>query len=156
MKLADYITPARVKLGLDGDTKEEIIEELVSLLADTHKVTDADVIYDAVMSRERQGSTGLEKGIAIPHAKSDAVKKLSMVVGVSRDGVDFESRDGKSAHLFFLMVAPTSESGPHVQAIAKIVKIIKLDKFIRKLVDAKAPDEVVEAISRVEAGVDEG
>ena len=156
MKLAEYLTPARVKLGLAGDTKEEVIEELVSLLADTHTVTDADLIYDAVMNRERQGSTGLEKGVAIPHAKSDAVKKLSVVLGVSRDGVDFESRDGKNAHLFFLMVAPTSESGPHVQAIAKIVKMIKLDRFIKKLVDAKAPDEVVEAISRVENGVDEG
>lgn len=156
MKIAQYITPARVKLGLDGDTKEEVIEELVSLLADTHKVTDADAVYDAVMNRERQGSTGLEKGVAIPHAKSDAVKKLSMVLGISRDGVDFGSRDGRNAHLFFLMVAPTSESGPHVQAIAKIVKMIKLDKFIKKLVDAKSPDEVVEAISRVENGEDMG
>jgi fructose-specific phosphotransferase system IIA component len=156
MKLAEYLTPARVKLGLAGDTKEEVIEELVSLLADTHEVTDADVIFEAVMNRERQGSTGLENGVAIPHAKSDAVKKLSVVLGISREGVDFASKDGKHAHLFFLMVAPTSESGPHVQAIAKIVKMIKLHKFIRKLVDAKAPDEVVRAIARVETGEDEG
>jgi len=154
MKLIDYITPAHVKIRLEGDSKEEIIEELVSLLVDTSDVEDPDAIFQAVMSREREGSTGLEKGVAIPHAKSDAVKSLSIVIGISREGVAFEAQDGKPSHLFFLMVAPTSESGPHVQAIAKIVKMIKLDKFRKKLLDAKKPDDLVEAISRVESGED--
>jgi len=155
MKLTDYITPGHVKIRLEGDSKEEVIEELVSLLVDTSDVEDPDAIYEAVMNREREGSTGLEKGVAIPHAKSDAVKSLSIVIGISRAGVDFAALDGKPSHLFFLMVAPTSESGPHVQAIAKIVKMIKLDKFRKKLLDAKKPDDVVEAISRVENGEDE-
>jgi fructose-specific phosphotransferase system IIA component len=155
MKLIDFITPAHVKIRLEGDSKEEIIEELVSLLVDTSDVVDPDAIFEAVMSREREGSTGLEKGVAIPHAKSDAVKSLSIVIGISRAGVNFAAQDGKPSHLFFLMVAPTSESGPHVQAIAKIVKMIKLDKFRKKLLDAKKPDDVVEAISRVENGEDE-
>jgi fructose-specific phosphotransferase system IIA component len=155
MKLTDYITPGHVKIRLEGDSKEEVIEELVSLLVDTSDVEDPDAIYEAVMNREREGSTGLEKGVAIPHAKSDAVKSLSIVIGISRAGVDFAALDGKPSHLFFLMVAPTSESGPHVQAIAKIVKMIKLDKFRKKLIDAKKPDDVVEAISRVENGEDE-
>lgn len=155
MKLTDYITPEHVKIRLEGDGKEEVIEELVSLLVDTSDVQDPDAIFQAVMNREREGSTGLEKGVAIPHAKSDAVKSLSIVIGISRAGVDFAALDGKPSHLFFLMVAPTSESGPHVQAIAKIVKMIKLDKFRKKLLDAKKPDDVVEAIARVENGEDE-
>ena len=155
MRLTDYISREHVKIGLEGETKEEVIEELVSLLADTSDVNDADTIFEAVMSREREGSTGLEKGVAIPHAKSDAVKSLSIVVGVSRDGIDFESQDGKPSHLLFLMVAPSSESGPHVQAIAKIVKMIKLDKFRKKLIEAKKPEDVVEVISRVENGEEE-
>ena len=152
MMLADYITPEHVKVNLEGGSKEDVVEELVSLLVETSDVSDAELIYEAVMSREREGSTGLEKGVAIPHAKSDAVKKLSIVIGISREGVDFEAQDGKPSHLFFLMVAPTSESGPHVQAIAKIVKMIKLDKFRKKLIEAKRPADVVEAISRVENG----
>ena len=152
MRLTDYVSRDHVKIGLAGESKEEVIEELVSLLADTSDVSDVDAIYEAVMSREREGSTGLEKGVAIPHAKSDAVKSLSIVVGISRDGIEFESQDGKPAHLLFLMVAPTSESGPHVQAIAKIVKMIKLDKFRKKLIDAKKPQDVVDAIARVENG----
>jgi fructose-specific phosphotransferase system IIA component len=155
MRLTDYVSRDHVKIGLAGESKEEVIEELVSLLADTSDVSDVDAIYEAVMSREREGSTGLEKGVAIPHAKSDAVKSLSIVVGISRDGIEFESQDGKPAHLLFLMVAPTSESGPHVQAIAKIVKMIKLDKFRKKLIEAKKPEDVVEVISRVENGEEE-
>jgi PTS system fructose-specific IIC component len=155
MRLTDYISREHVKIGLEGETKEEVIEELVSLLADTSDVSDADAIFEAVMNREREGSTGLEKGVAIPHAKSDAVKSLSIVVGVSREGIDFESQDGKPSHLLFLMVAPTSESGPHVQAIAKIVKLIKLDKFRKKLIESKKPEDVVEVISRVENGEEE-
>lgn len=155
MRLTDFITPEHVKIGLESGNKEEIIEELVSLLVETSDVTDADVIYEAVMGREREGSTGLEKGVAIPHAKSDAVKSLSIVIGVSREGVDFDAQDGKPSHLFFLMVAPTSESGPHVQAIAKIVKLIKLDKFRKKLVEAKKPSDVVDVIARVENGEEE-
>jgi len=155
MKLTDFITPEHVKIRLESGNKEEIIEELVSLLVDTSDVSDADTIFEAVMGREREGSTGLEKGVAIPHAKSDAVKSLSIVIGISREGVDFEAQDGKPSHLFFLMVAPTSESGPHVQAIAKIVKMIKLDKFRKRLLDAKKPGDVVDAIARVENGEEE-
>ena len=150
MKLTEYITPQHVKIGLDGVGKGDVIEELVELLVETNDVSDADAIYDAVMKREGEGSTGLEKGVAIPHAKSDAVKRLSIVVGISRDGIEFDSQDGKPAHLFFLMVAPTSESGPHVQAIAKIVKMIKLDKVRERLVKAKKPEDVVDMIFRVE------
>ena len=150
MKLTEYITPQHVKIGLDGVGKGDVIEELVELLVETNDVSDADAIYDAVMKREGEGSTGLEKGVAIPHAKSDAVKRLSIVIGISRDGIEFDSQDGKPAHLFFLMVAPTSESGPHVQAIAKIVKMIKLDKFRERLIKAKKPEDVVDMIFRVE------
>ncbi len=152
MKLADYLTPEHVKIGLEGRNKEEVIEELVELCAEVCDVKDADAMLQAVLSREQDGSTGLEKGVAIPHAKSDSVGKLSIVVGISKDGVDFESQDGKPSHLFFLLVAPTTESGPHVQAIAKIVKMIKMDRVRERLINASTPEEVVKIISEVENG----
>jgi fructose-specific phosphotransferase system IIA component len=152
MKLTDHIEPEHIILGLEGTNKHEIIEELVERLAETCENCDADTILEAVLSRERDGSTGLEKGVAIPHAKCDAVDKLRVVVGISREGVDFESQDGKPSKLFFLMIAPTTESGPHVQAIAKIVKMIKLDRFREKLVKADNPEVIIEAMERVENG----
>jgi fructose-specific phosphotransferase system IIA component len=152
MRLTDYITPEHVKIGLEGERKDEVIEELVELLASTCEACDVDTIYQAVMDREREGSTGLEKGVAIPHAKHDAVKRLSIVIGISKEGIDFEAQDGKPSHLFFLMVAPSTESGPHVQAIAKIVKMIKVESFRKKLINAKSPQEVLEVIDRLEEG----
>jgi PTS system fructose-specific IIC component len=152
MKLTDYISPEHVKIGLEGETKEEVIEELVEMLTETCDACDSDKILEAILSREREGSTGLEKGIAIPHAKSDAVKRLSIVVGVSKDGIDFDSQDGKPANLFFMMVAPVTESGPHVQAIAKIVKMIKVEHFKDMLLNAKKPKEIIDIMDRVENG----
>ncbi len=152
MKFIEHVDPGNIKLGLEGQRKDEVIEELVELLVESCNVSDADTILNAVLSREREGSTGLEKGVAIPHAKSDAVNKLCIAIGISKDGVDFEALDGKSSHLFFLMVAPTNESGPHVQAIAKIVKMIKIDRFRSKLLKAKQPQEVIDAIASAENG----
>lgn len=152
MKFIEHIKPENIKLQIEGQTKEEVIEELVELLTKSCCVDDADTILDAVMAREREGSTGLEKGVAIPHAKCDAVSSLSIVIGISKEGIDFDSLDGKPSNLFFLMVAPTSESGPHVQAIAKIVKMIKVDRFREKLLKAKAGEEVIETINLVENG----
>ena len=152
MKLTDYITPDHVKIGLEGKTKDDVIEELVELCSEVCDVSDPDAMLQAVLSRERDGSTGLEKGVAIPHAKSDAVGALSIVVGISREGVDFDAQDGKPSHLFFLLVAPTSESGPHVQAIAKIVKLIKIDDFRERMVNAETAEEVVRIIDSAENG----
>ncbi|MCK4351743.1 MAG: PTS sugar transporter subunit IIA [Candidatus Krumholzibacteria bacterium] len=152
MKFIDNIDPGNIKLGLEGQRKDEVIEELVELLVESCNVSDSDTILNAVLSREREGSTGLEKGVAIPHAKSDAVNKLCIAIGISKDGIDFEALDGKPSQLFFLMVAPTGESGPHVQAIAKIVKMIKIDRFRSKLLKAKQPQEVIDAIVSAENG----
>jgi fructose-specific phosphotransferase system IIA component len=152
MRLSDHIRPEFVKIGLEGSGKSEIIEELVEVLAESAKTCDADTIYEAVMKREREGSTGLEMGVALPHAKCDAVEALSVVIGISKEGVDFDSQDGKPSHLFFLMLAPTSESGPHVQAIAKIIKMIKIDSFRSKLLKASTPEEVIDIVRRTEDG----
>ncbi len=152
MKITDYIEPDFVNLDLEGRDKREILEELVEQLAEHCENCDADAIFEAVMKRESEGSTGLEKGVAIPHAKSDAVDKLRIVVGISRQGVDFDSQDGQPSYLFFLMIAPTTESGPHVQAIAKIVKMVKTPGFREKLLKAQRPDEIIEAMERLENG----
>lgn len=152
MRLSDYIIPECVKIGLDAEDKSEVIEELVEVMADSPIECDAPTIHDAVLRREDEGSTGLEKGIAIPHAKCDAVKELSIVIGISKDGIEFDSQDGKPAHLFFMMIAPTTESGPHVQAIAKIIKMIKMEGFRKKLLNASSGEEVIEAIRRLEEG----
>jgi fructose-specific phosphotransferase system IIA component len=152
MKLTDYIRPESIKTDLEGEDKEEIIQELVEALAEGTHTCGADAIYDAVMSREREGSTGLEKGIAIPHAKCDEVERLQIAIGISEKGVDFDAQDGKPSHLFFLMIAPSNEAGPHVQAIARIVKMMGIAGVRERLVKAGNAEKVMNIIEDVENG----
>ncbi|MFO7916185.1 MAG: PTS sugar transporter subunit IIA [Candidatus Krumholzibacteriales bacterium] len=153
MKLTDYINPKCIKIDLSSEYKEEVIEELVFLLADCiSDGVDPDAVYNAVMMRESEGSTGLEKGIAIPHAKCDYVDRLRIAIGISREGIDFDAQDGKPSKLFFLMVAPRNEAGPHVQAIARIVKITTMEGVKSKLLNANNPERVVEIIDDIENG----
>ncbi len=152
MKLTDYIKIECIKTDLIAEDKEEVIEELVEMLSESMTCCGADVIYQAVMERENEGSTGLEKGIAIPHAKCDEVDRLRIVIGISREGINFDSLDGKPAYIFFLMIAPSSEAGPHVQAIARIVKMIGIEGFRENLIKAGNAEKVLEIIENIENG----
>jgi len=152
MKLTDYIKPENIETDLIAEDKEEVIEELVEKLAGNTDCCDMDKVYQAVMDREKDGSTGLEKGVAIPHAKCDDIDRLRIVIGISEKGIDFDSQDGKPSHIFFLMIAPSSEAGPHVQAIARIVKMIGIEGVSEKLIKAGNAEKLLEVISDVENG----
>ena len=144
MALIDLISPEVVKIPLTGSSKAEIIRELLSLLEAAGKVADSESAYDALLAREAMGSTGLENGIAVPHAKTDAVKDLTIAIGIVPEGVDFESIDGKPSSLFFLMLAPPDKSGPHIEALAEIARITTSHAFCRLLLGATSAQEVVE------------
>ncbi|MDZ7859145.1 MAG: PTS sugar transporter subunit IIA [Candidatus Krumholzibacteriota bacterium] len=152
MRLTDYIKPESIATDLIAEDKEEVIEELVEKLSENTDCCDMDKVYQAVMDREKNGSTGLEKGVAIPHAKCDDIDRLRIVVGISEKGIDFDSQDGKLSHIFFLMIAPSSEAGPHVQAIARIVKMISIEGVSERLIKAGNAEKLLEIISYVENG----
>jgi len=116
----------------------------VEVLRDAGKISDVDLVYDALMKRESLGSTGLEQGIAVPHAKTPAVNSLTVALGISPKGIDFQAIDGELSKLFFLLVAPPGQSGPHIEALADIARITKSQAFCRTLASATTPAEVVE------------
>ena len=147
MALADLIRPEVVKVPLAGKTKNEVIRELVQLLLDAGRITELESVYDALLTREALGSTGLEQGIAVPHAKTRAVRRLTAAIGISPQGVDFQSADGEPSKLFFLLLAPPDQSGPHIQALAEIARLAKSATFLRLLVGASSGKEVAELIS---------
>jgi fructose-specific phosphotransferase system IIA component len=122
-------------------SKEEVIHELVGLLANAGAIKEKDVgkLVQILMKRESLGSTGIGQGVAIPHGKSDCVTKLVAAFGVSRAGVNFDSLDGEPASLFFLLVAPEDSAGPHLKALARISRLLK-DKHFRESLRA-AKDE---------------
>jgi len=143
MALVDLITPEVVKVPLKSRDKFGVIEELIQVLKDSGKITEKEKAIEAIHKREALGSTGLEMGVAVPHAKTDAVKTLTIAIGISPEGVEFGAIDGKPSKLFFLMLAAPNQSGPHIEALAEIAKLSKSKAFLDALMNAKTPEEVV-------------
>jgi PTS system nitrogen regulatory IIA component len=146
MALADLIRPEVVKVPLAGKTKNEVLRELVQLLLDAGRITELQSVYDALLTREAMGSTGLEQGIAVPHAKTSAVRRLTAAIGISPQGVDFQSADGQPSKIFFLLLAPPDQSGPHIQALAEIARLAKSPTFLRLLAGASSAQEAADLI----------
>ncbi len=146
MALADLIRPEVVKVPLAGKTKNEVIRELVQVLLDAGRINELESVYDALLTREALGSTGLEKGVAVPHAKTRAVRQLTAAIGIAPQGVDFQSADGEPSKLFFLLLAPPDQSGPHIQALAEIARLANSSTFLRLLASAGSGREVVELL----------
>jgi fructose-specific phosphotransferase system IIA component len=144
MALVDRITTDIVKVPLTSEGKTDVIEELVDILVDAGKISNREKVVDAVLEREAKGSTGLERGIAVPHTKTDAVKELTISIGISPRGIEFEAFDGKPSHVFFLILASPDQSGPHIEALSEIAKLSKSQAVIKSLINAGSPQDVVE------------
>ena len=150
MTLLDILSADSTLVDLKGETKEDIIAELVDTLAVGDAISDRNKVLQAVLEREKIMSTGIGDGIAIPHGKSDAVEKLVAALGTQRRGVDFEALDGEPAYVFFLLVSPTNVSGPHIKALARISRLLKNDDFKKKLIAAETAAEIIEIIETEE------
>lgn len=146
MALIDQIREEVVKVPLEATNKPEVISELVQVLVDAGELTDSDSAYRALLAREEKGSTGLEKGIAVPHAKSAAVNKLTIAIGIAPNGVDFDAQDGKPSELVFLLLAAPDQSGPHIEALSEIARLTRSDAFCRALKSSENAAEVIELI----------
>ena len=106
MAIIDLVAPEVIKVGLTAKDKPSVLRELLQILIDAGKVTNRDEILDALTKRESLQSTGLEAGIAVPHAKTTAVSALTLAIGISPEGIDFDAIDHQPSKLFFLMLAP--------------------------------------------------
>ena len=150
MKITEFLNKNAIKVGIESTEKEDILKELVDVLATVKDIGDKKSIVRALIERENLGSTGIGQGIAIPHGKTDRVKELVAVLGISQKGVNFESLDGELVYIFFLLVAPKETAGPHLKALAQISRILRDSYFCELLRRCKTPDEVYELIRREE------
>ena len=144
MALLDLIKPDIIKVPLLSQNKNDVIRELIQILIDTGKLSDMERINNALLDREAMGSTGLEHGIAVPHAKIDMLKELQVSIGISPTGIDFQALDGKPSYLFFLLLAPPGQSGPHIEALADIARITRSQAFYGALINATSAQGVVD------------
>jgi fructose-specific phosphotransferase system IIA component len=143
MAIIDRMSEDVIKVPLQSTTKKEAIRELIRILYDAGKITDVGAVMEAIVKREEQGSTGLEKGIAVPHAKCSQVNDLTIAIGIAPKGIDFDSHDGHPSFLFFLILAPPDKSGPHIEALSEIARMARSESFCDMLVHAKNAKEVL-------------
>jgi PTS system fructose-specific IIC component/PTS system nitrogen regulatory IIA component len=152
--LSELFTASRIKTDLEAEDKPEVFEELVDLLVTQYKLTCRDEILQAIKLREEKMSTGIKKGIAIPHAKTSFSKGVIGVLGISREGIDYESLDGEPVHLLFLLVSSEEDAGSHLAALKKIALLVENPDFYSEILAAKEPESVNKLIRKYEEILD--
>lgn len=143
MKLSKFCEEELMIFDLQGQTKDEIIKELVALASQSSMVRDAEELLRAVVEREKLVTTGVGYGVAFPHAKTRAVKGIVIAFGRSEVGIDFGSMDKKPVHLFYMIAAPEDAIGAHLNVMARLSYIMKSEKNRERLMRAKTAGEVM-------------
>jgi fructose-specific phosphotransferase system IIA component len=150
MRLIDILKPENIKVPLESLTKNDAIAELVNLLAKNGDVTDAKKVLDAVLERESTRTTGIGNGLAIPHGKCMGTKNLVMAIGKANTPIDFQAIDGRPVSLIWLLTSPPDQTGPHIHALARISRLMTIDKFRQSLATAKTGQEIFDLIIKQE------
>ncbi|HUV41602.1 MAG TPA: PTS sugar transporter subunit IIA [Sedimentisphaerales bacterium] len=150
MILTQILQPGCVKVPLEGKDKRSVIAELVNLLDTDGRLQDKNAVLQAVFMREQTRSTGIGSGIAIPHGKCQGVKKLVMAIGLTSEPLDFESVDSKPVKIIILLVSPANETGPHIQALAKISRLMLDEEFRHRLEQADSGEQLYELLASKE------
>jgi fructose-specific phosphotransferase system IIA component len=153
MRLTDILKPENIKVPLEATTKSAAIAELVHLLATNGQVTDEKKVLDSVLERESTRTTGIGNGLAIPHGKCAGTVDLVMAIGKPAQPIDFQSIDGRPVSVIWMLTSPPDKTGPHIHALARISRLMTIDKFQQALRAAKNADEVYQAIVAQEAAL---
>ena len=149
MKILDALTPDTIVVDLQSSDKKGILEELVAPVAAVAGI-EAPSLVKVLMEREQLGSTGIGGGIGIPHGKLKDLEELILGFGLSRQGVDFESMDGRPTHIFFLLITPENSTGLHLKLLARISRLLKNEPFKEKLMQARSVEDVIAVIEPVD------
>ena len=150
MRLRDLLDETAVKIGLESVDKEECFEEMIDILVRAGRISDRADALKAIRDREAQATTGIGKGVAIPHGKLSSITTLTAALGISRDGIEFDSADGEPVHLVVLLLADVNQPGPHLLALAEISRLVEIPGFYRKSVEANTLAELLDIIDAEE------
>lgn len=153
MKFADFVSRESIRANLAADDKEGAIREMTRALMDAGKIAseEFEAIVKAILKREDLGSTGIGRGVAVPHTKHASVERLVGSVAVSADGVDFNSLDGEKVHLLFLLISPPDRPGDHLRALENVSRQLRDDTFCRFLKQAKTSADIVTLLDEADA-----
>jgi nitrogen PTS system EIIA component len=146
MKILDVLNTQAININLTARDKKGVLDELAAPVASAAGATK-DQLVKVLMERERLGSTGIGGGIGIPHGKLKNLESLVLGFGLSRQGVNFESMDGRPTHIFFLLLTPENSAGIHLKLLARISRMLKNDDFKERLMQSQTAEEIIAAIS---------
>ena len=150
MRITDLLSAQIVDLNFQVNSKAEAIDHLVDLMNSTGNINDKETYKAAILAREDLSTTGIGEGIAIPHAKTAAVTKATLVAGVSKDGIDYEALDGMPSHLFFMIAAPDGANNTHLDVLSRLSTILMDPKFRESLIHAASQEEFLNLINAKE------
>jgi PTS system fructose-specific IIC component len=150
LKISNFLKPEAVMMEINATEKLAAIEELVEFMVGKNIARDRQQLFDALAKRENLESTGIGEGIAIPHARTDAVDDLVLVFARSSSGIDFSSIDGKPSHIIFLIASPENKKSEYIIALAKLSRLLRRLPVREQLRNASSPQEVMEIIKKNE------
>lgn len=150
MKITELLKKETIILDLKSNSKPEVIDELVNKLNDAGRLNNKEDYKNAILAREEQFSTGIGDGIAIPHAKTSAVKTPALALGRSKAGIDYDSLDGNPAHIFFMIAASEGADNDHLETLSRLSTMLMKEDFKVKLIEANSEDEILSLIDNEE------
>ncbi|QIW79653.1 PTS fructose transporter subunit IIABC [Bacillus tequilensis] len=148
MKITELLTKHTIKLNIESKEKENVIDEMVTVLDKAGKLNDRQAYKEAILNRESQSSTGIGEGIAIPHAKTASVINPAIAFGRSKDGVDYESLDGQPAHLVFMIAATEGANNTHLEALSRLSTLLMREEIRKQLLEAESEDAIIDIINQ--------
>ena len=152
MRLTDIVVKEAILTELDASSKEEAIRQMVGGLKAAGKISagDEEAILAAILKREELGSTGIGKGIAVPHTKHPSVEGLVATIAVAPEGVDFASLDGEDVYILFLLISPPDRPGDHLRALETISRHLRSENFCNFIRQSQTPEHVMELLREVD------
>lgn len=152
MRMSDFVVRDAILPDLPATNKEGVIREMVESLRAAGQFRGADLedIIRAILKREFLGSTGIGRGVAIPHTKHNSVERLIGTVAISSKGIAFDSLDGEPVHVFVLLISPQDRPGDHLRALENVSRSLRDDSFVRSLRAATSRDEITTLLDRAD------
>lgn len=152
MRMSEFVVRDAIVPSLTATTKEAVIRGMVDSLraAGQFKGADTEDIIKAILKRELLGSTGIGRGVAIPHTKHGSVDRLVGTLAVSHSGVAFESLDGEPVYIFVLLISPQDRPGDHLRALENVSKCLRDDAFVRDLRAATTREQICALLDRLD------
>ncbi len=150
VKISDYLTEQRILLNLSAGNKNEVIQKMVDIIRNDPEVADAEIFLHDLFEREELGTTGIGLGLALPHARTEGVRSLVMLIGRISSPIDFNSLDGQPVNLIFLMGTPKNDVQNYLKVLAHLTRLLKKEVFRDALLHAQDAREVLECFRREE------